>query len=106
MFVVPEAKYGSKFAILLFIRITISPPYCGLPSLSHQFPADGVVVGFTVDKVVEVVLAAVAVTEVVNVVFWDLLVTEVDDVEVVQEAKINDVMMREVSTIQIVPLFI
>lgn len=64
------------------------------------------VVGFTVDKVVEVVLAAVAVTEVVNVVFWDLLVTEVDDVEVVQEAKINDVMMREVSTIQIVPLFI
>ena len=67
---------------------------------------DGVVVCFTVDKVVEVVLGAVAVTEVVNVVVWDLLVTEVDDVEVVQEAKINDVMMREVSTIQIVPLFI
>jgi hypothetical protein len=103
MFVVPEAKYGSKFAILLFIRITISPPYCGLPSLSHQFPVDGVDVGFTVDKVVEVVLGAVAVTEVVNMVVWDLPVTDVD---VVQEAKINDVKMREVSTIQINPLFI
>ena len=64
---------------------------------------DGVDVGFTVDKVVEVVLGAVAVTEVVNMVVWDLPVTDVD---VVQEAKINDAKMREVSAIQINPLFI
>ena len=38
MLVSLSLKYGSKFTMFLLARITISPPYCGLPSLSHQLP--------------------------------------------------------------------
>jgi hypothetical protein len=50
----PEEPSGSKFEISLLYRMTISPPYCGIPRLSHQFPVvveAGVVVGLDVEVI-------------------------------------------------------
>ena len=82
-------------------KIVNVPPYCGIPRLSHQCPAVFVVATVVVARVV-----AVDVGLVMFVVVVLLMVVVWVDVDVVQEAKTNDVMMREVSTIQIVPLFI
>lgn len=86
----------------------IVPPYCGVPRLSHQFPVEvvvaAVVTGADVVVDVEAVVAVVTGTDVV------VVVSEVVDVDVVldlaQDAKINDVTMRQVSTIQKTPFFI
>jgi hypothetical protein len=83
-------RYGSNFVMFWGIASTISPPYCGLPRLSHQFPVVVVVV---------VIGGAVAVVVVV-------VDVGVDVVEVPQDAKTSDVTMRQVNTIQIAPLFI
>jgi hypothetical protein len=85
-------------------RILISPPYCGLPSESHQFPAVAALVvagGLVVDVVTGTVVDAVVFTAVVVV----------DDeagvvVDVVQDANTRDVTIKQVSAIQIIPLFI
>ena len=74
------------------------PPYCGVP-------ADvGVVIGFDVVDVgmeVDVDVGDVVVVLVV------VVGVEVDDVVlVVQDAKTSDATMRQVSSIQIIPLFI
>ena len=50
MFVIAGALYGSKFAMSLLIRMVIVPPYCGVPSLSHQFPVAVVVVELCVSS--------------------------------------------------------
>jgi hypothetical protein len=82
-------------------RKVISPPYCGVPNLSHQCPAAVVVVGAVVLAAVVVVLVVVVL--VVVVVF---VVVEVEDaVFVVQDAKTRDVTIRQVSNIQVIPLF-
>jgi len=97
--------YVSKFAALPPSRKVIVPPYCGLPSLSHQFPVVtvdfevaivGTVVGVTVIFEVEVEVDAGGSVGVVTVVAVDVL----------QEAKTSDIAIRQVSTIQIIPLFI
>jgi len=84
-------------------RKVISPPYFGVPNLSHQFPVTVVVVGVVVELefvVVVVVLGAVVVVLAVVVV----VVAEV--VFVVQDANIRDVTSRQLSIIQVIPFFI
>ena len=55
----------------LFVRMVKFPPYCGLPSLSHQFPLAVVVVAIVVGSVVvvsgSVVVDVVFVVDVVEV---------------------------------------
>ena len=86
------------------VERTISPPYCGLPRLSHQFPVVAVVVVLVVDVGGAVVVVVVLVVVVVVVVDFDVVV--VVDVVLVQDTKTSDITMRQVSAIQIVPLFI
>jgi hypothetical protein len=61
--------------------MTISPPYCGVPSLSHQFPLTAVV--FVVEVGWSVVVAAVEVVVfvVVDVGIIDVVVVVVVDLE-------------------------
>jgi len=80
----------------------MAPPYCGLPSLSHQFP-------FAVVVVLAVVVMSVAV--VVGVYFVVIVDVGIDVavdvvVDVAQDAKSNDITTRQVSNIQIAPFFI
>ena len=83
------------------------PPYCGVPRLSHQWPAVVVVaetVG-AVDVLVEVTVVDSVVVigiEVVDVICWVVVVV----VDELQDAKMSEVTMRQVSAIQIIPLFI
>jgi len=90
------------------IEVTNVPPYCGVPRLSHQFPVVVVVtvVVTAADVVVEVITLAVGVDAVVDVL--DIGVVVVVDVvdDFTHDAKINDVTMRQVSSTQIIPLFI
>jgi hypothetical protein len=89
-------------------RSVIVPPYCGVPSLSHQLPVAavvdvveivvfGVLVGVLVEIAVGVLDAAI------EVVVDCRIVAEVD---VEQDAKTSDITMRQINNIQIVPLFI
>jgi hypothetical protein len=83
-----------------------TPPYCGLPNLSHHLPVDAVVVdvaAWVVDTVV--VTFGVVVVVVVDVCAVVACVVEVD-VDVAQEPKTSDVTIRQVKTIQNIPLFI
>ena len=68
--------------ISALVRMVIVPPYCGVPSESHQFPAALVVVGVVVATAV--VVGVVAVVEVlaavdVVVVGVDVVVDELQD---------------------------
>ena len=104
-----EAKYGSKFVILLVVRREISPPYCGFPSESHQFPVvvEPVVAGgLVVDVVTGAVVDVVVFTTVVIVVTAGLDDVAVDVVAVAQDANTSDVTIKQASAIQIIPLFI
>jgi hypothetical protein len=86
--------------------MTISPPYCGVPSLSHQLPV-GRVLGAVVTLVVAGV-EAIEVAELVKIVgaaVADFVVVDVV-VEVAHDAKTRDDVMRTVSAIQAIPLFI
>jgi hypothetical protein len=79
------------------------PPYFGVPSLSHQFPATvvvEVVIVVAVDCVVVVVLVVVDVVVVVVVDVGAVVVV------LVQDAKTRDMAIRQVSNIQVIPLFI
>jgi hypothetical protein len=67
-----------------FSLSTIVPPYCGVPRLSHQFPAAAVVVGVVVVTGAVVVVGAVVL--VVVVVLVVLVVVVVDAVDVEQDA--------------------
>jgi hypothetical protein len=82
----------------------MSPPYCGLPRLSHQLPVPEVVVGFVEVGAVLTVVSGGAVVLVVVVVVVTMAV-DVAVVDVLQEARTSDITMRQVSAIQIVPLF-
>ena len=84
-------------------RTVIVPPYCGTPNESHQWPVVVAVV------VVLFVFDAVVVVAVVFVVVVVLVVIDVDVIVVVvllHDAKTSDVVMRQVSAIQITLLFI
>ena len=84
-----------------------TPPYCGLPNLSHHLPVDAVgvdVAAWVVDTVVVTFGVVVVVVIVVVCEVVDACVGVVDDV--VQEAKTSDVTIRQVKTIQNIPLFI
>jgi hypothetical protein len=88
------------------IRRVIVPPYCGVPSLSHQFP---VVLTVVVVGLVEDIVAWLIVEVVVLVVLVEILgVVDVVDVEVelVHDTKIIDITMRQVSSNSNVLLFI
>ena len=89
----------------MLVCSVICPPYCGVPSLFHQFPVAAVVVGVvvTVGEVLVVVVVLVAVVVVLVVV-----VSVVEDVvgDLAQDAKTRDVTNRKVNAIQITPLFI
>jgi hypothetical protein len=83
----------------------MSPPYVGIPSLSHQFPVLAVEVTVCViGCAVVVVVAALLVVLVVEV------AEVIMDVEVVldllQDASTKDVAIRKVNAIQIILLFI
>jgi hypothetical protein len=89
------------------IRRVIIPPYCGLPRLSHQLPVPAVVVGFVeVGAVLAVVTGGEVVFVVVVVVVMGAVAVEVDVVDVLQDARTSEITMRQVSAIQINPLFI
>jgi len=88
--------------MFLFIRRTISPPYWGLPSASHQFPTAVVVDIVVGETVVLVVVGCVVEVVVVDVAVGFVVVVVVD---FAHDAKINDIAMRQVNTIQIAPLF-
>ena len=78
----------------LLMRRTISPPYWGLPSLSHQLPVTEVVdVVVGVDDV-EVVFVVGAGTDEEMDEGADVEVDEKVDVDVLQDAKMRDVTMR------------
>jgi hypothetical protein len=96
---------GSRLVKSKALERTSVPPYCGLPSLSHQLP---------VVPVAEVVVAfVVVVVEVVDtvatVVVWVVVleaVVVVVVVDVPQDAKTIDATMSRVMTSQKVPFFI
>ena len=99
----PEPSYSSQLEMFCGRETVSSPPYVGLPSLSHQCPVVAVVV------VVVEVGGAVVVVVVVFIVVVVLVVVDVDVVVVVvllQDAKTIDITMRQVIAIQIVPFFI
>jgi hypothetical protein len=81
------------------------PPYCGVPRLSHQFPVVTVVVVLVVETGV-VVVVVVVVFVVVVVLPGEVDIDVVGVVVSLQDAKTIDITMRQVSAIQIVPLFI
>jgi hypothetical protein len=89
----------------LLMRKFMVPPYCGLPRLSHQFPAaavDGVetlVVDVLEDTVAEAVCEVICVVAVLFVVVWLV-------VEVLHDASSIDATRRQVSAIQMTPFFI
>jgi len=84
--------------------MVIVPPYCGVPSESHQFPVAEVVVAVVVGAVViwVVVFVVVAVILVVVVV----CVVVVDDVFVVQDASTIAITNKKLKPNQIIFLFI
>jgi len=86
--------------MFLLIETVNVPPYCGVPSLSHQFPVALVVV---VVCVTGDVVAGVAVVVVVDDVVVKVVVTiDAVVVDVAQDANASDIAMRQVSTVQIV----
>ena len=110
MLVPPGCASMSHWVMLELIAAVITPPYCGVPRLSHQFPVevvDTVVVTIALDVVevgVIVEVVVVAITEVVVVVAGIVVELVVFDEE--QDANTSDVTIKMVSAIQITPLFI
>ena len=101
----PRVLFGSKPVILPEVAMVSVPPYFGVPRLSHQFPVEAVVV-VTVEAV-EVVDVGIITVE-VEVVVAMVDVTVVGVLVVVdeeQDASTSDITMRQVSTIQIILLF-
>jgi hypothetical protein len=83
--------------------MVIVPPYCGVPSESHQFPVVAVVVGVVVvETAVEVVVFVVVVVVLVVVVVFVV----VDDVFVVQDASTIESTNKKLKPNQIIFLFI
>jgi hypothetical protein len=84
--------------------MVIVPPYCGVPSESHQFPVVAVVVGVVVvETAVEVVVFVVVVVVLVVVVVF---VVVVDNVFVVQDASTIESTNKKLKPNQIIFLFI
>jgi len=92
----------------LVYRRVIVPPYCGAPRLSHQLPIAEVVVGFVEVCTILGVVSGGAVVSIVLVEIMEVVtgVVDLDVVEALQDDKIIDITMRQVSGIQIIPLFI
>jgi len=86
----------------MLVCSVICPPYCGVPSLFHQFPVAAVVVGVVVTVGEEVVVLVVVVVVLV------VVVSVVEDVvgDLAQDAKTRDITNRKVNVIQITPFFI
>ena len=98
-----SAYIGSKFTMSAARRKVAVPPYCGLPSLSHQLPAAlvVVVVGLVVDTA-DVVVGRIDVVVLATV---DTVVRVEVVVEEEQEARTNDDTIKQVETIQMAPFF-
>jgi hypothetical protein len=89
------------------IETVNEPPYCGLPSLSHQFPIVTVVVVLVVETGGFVVVVVVVVVFVVVVVLpGEVDIDVVGVVVLLQDAKTVDITIRQVSASQIAPFFI
>jgi len=96
--------------MLELIAAVITPPYCGVPKLSHQFPVEVVVVVTTTvvdvfvwgDVVVTLVVVAVVALAVVDIVVDDVVVV----VDELQDANTNESTIRLVNATPIIPFFI
>ena len=94
---------GSKLTISAARRRVTVPPYCGLPSLSHQLPAVLVVVEVVLEAGIVAVVDTgfdVEVTTDEDVVVWVDVMVELE-----HDAKTNDVTIINVEIIQIAPFF-
>ena len=93
--------------MLLTVKV---PPYCGVPSLSHQFPVPVVVVVTVDTDVVDVVVDvadAVDVVEITTGVEEVVVVFEaVVVVDELQDTKIIDATSKSVTNPQMIPFFI
>jgi len=92
----------------LYLKVKV-PPYCGVPRLSHQFPAAVVVVveGVVVTLVAFVsVVVAVVVLVVVDVVFVVDGELDVDVVDVAQDASSIAAIIKKLKPNQINLFFI
>jgi hypothetical protein len=91
--------------VLLTVKV---PPYCGVPSLSHQFPVPVVVavtvVAVDVVEVVVDVIAAVVVVVVVSA--GGVVAAVVAVVDELQDAKTTEATSRNVTNPQMTPFFI
>ena len=65
--------------ISALVRIVIVPPYCGVPSESHQFPAAVVVVAVVVAVAVVAFVVVVVLVVVVVIVVEEVVVDELQD---------------------------
>ena len=65
--------------ISALVRIVIVPPYCGVPSESHQFPAAVVVVAVVVAVAVVAFVVVVVLVVVVVIVVEEVVVDELHD---------------------------
>ena len=94
--------------MLLLNRIVIVPPYCGVPSLFHQFPATAEVVALDVVLGADVVVDAdvVDVEVRVDVEVWGDVVDDVVVVDVVQDAISIAVTIKKLNVSQINLFFI
>jgi hypothetical protein len=101
----PILLQGSRLVKSKALERTNVPPYCGLPSLSHQLPDIPVVEVVVTLVVVVVEVVETGATVVVWVVVLEAVVVLVV-VDVPQDAKTIDATMRRVMTSQKVPFFI
>jgi hypothetical protein len=88
--------------MLLLNRIVIVPPYCGVPSLFHQFPATVEVVALDVVLGADVVDVEVG----ADVEVWGDVVDDVFVVDVVQDAISIAVTIKKLNASQITLFFI
>jgi hypothetical protein len=97
----------SKQPIFCGIEITISPPYCGFPSLSHQLP-DVVAAGVVVETVETVVLGKAMEVEVEGREVVVVFVGTVDVFEVVvpQETMIIEITIKHNNSTSAADFFI
>ena len=90
--------------MLLTVKV---PPYCGVPSLFHQFPVPVVVVVTVDTDVVDVVVVVVDVVEITTGVEVVVVVFEAAVVvDELQDARIIDATSKSVTNPQMIPFFI
>ena len=93
-------KPGSQFETFLLLLMVSVPPYCGVPSLSHQLPVADVVVTTVVGEEDAVVIEVVLVVKVEDVVELEVgtdVDVDVDDVDCEQEASKVAIIIKKLN---------